>query len=148
MNYQTQTTVIRNSGLKFICMILPNFQIFPKHSRIFVHSDLKCPFIKFSIKNTYFNPIQDGHFWGCSRMNGGGEWRAKKPPLLNLSTYPTMMKLDSYTLPKGDRKKIWTLWHTPWVLLTSAFFHQKSSNSVISRNTDIDCILVHNFWFF
>ena len=36
-------------------MILLNFQIFTlvrkKHSTIFVHSDLKCPFIKFSINN-------------------------------------------------------------------------------------------------
>ena len=36
-------------------MILLNFQIFTlvrkKHSTIFVHSDLKCPFIKLSINN-------------------------------------------------------------------------------------------------
>ena len=29
----------------------------------------------------------------------------------------------------------------PWVQLTSAFFHQKSANFVISKNTDIDFIL-------
>ena len=34
------------------------------------------------------------------------------------------------------------------VLLTSAFFHWKSANFVVSRNTDIDCILTHNFYFF
>ena len=27
----------------------------------------------------YFNPIQDGHFWGCLRMGGGGQ---KDPPSL------------------------------------------------------------------
>ena len=57
MNYETWITVIRNSGLKFVCMILLNFQIFTlvgkTHSTFFVHSDLKCPFIKFSI-NRYF----------------------------------------------------------------------------------------------
>ena len=26
---------------------------------------------------TIFNPIQDGLFWGCTRMGGGG---AKRPP--------------------------------------------------------------------
>ena len=38
------------------------------------------------------NPIQDGHFRGCSRMGGG----AKRPPLLKIChTYPTMMKLGT-----------------------------------------------------
>ena len=36
-------------------------------------------------------------------------------------------------------------WHTPWVLLPSAFFQRKSLVFVISRNTDIDCILIHSF---
>ena len=35
----------------------------------------------------------------------------------------------------------------PWVLLTSEIFHLKSANFVMSRNTDIDCILIHNFQF-
>ena len=51
MNYVTQITVIRNSELKFISMILPDFQIFTliekQHSTIFVHSNLKCPFRMF-----------------------------------------------------------------------------------------------------
>ena len=47
------------------------------------------------------NPIQDGHFQGCSRMGGG----AKRPPFAKIfHTYPTMMKLGSYTLPKEDPK--------------------------------------------
>ena len=38
------------------------------------------------------NPIQDGHFWGCSRMGEG----AKRPPLPNIChTYPTMIKLGT-----------------------------------------------------
>ena len=65
-------------------------------------------------------------------------------------TYPTMMKLGtvSYTLPKEHPKNVWITWHTHWVLLTSAFFHRNSANFAISRNTDIDCISVHNFKFF
>ena len=36
------------------------------------------------------NPIQDGHFWDCSRMGGG----QKSPPLPKIChAYPTMMKL-------------------------------------------------------
>ena len=37
------------------------------------------------------NPIQDGHFRGCSRMRG-----AKRPPLAKIyHRYPTMMKLGT-----------------------------------------------------
>ena len=47
--------------------------------------------------------IQDGHFRGCSGMGGGG----KKVPLPKIyHTYPTMMKLGSYPLPKEDPKNI------------------------------------------
>ena len=51
----------------------------------------------------------------------------------------------SYTLPKEDPKNIWNTWHNPWVLLISAFLPQKSVNFAISRNRDIDSILVHDF---
>ena len=45
--------------------------------------------------------IQDGHFRGCSGMGG------KKVPLPKIyHTYPTMLKLGSYTLPKEDSKNI------------------------------------------
>ena len=67
----------------------------------------------------------------------------KRPPLPKIChTYPAMMKRSSYTLPKEDPKNISISWHIPWVLLTSAFFHRKSANFVISRNTGIDCILI------
>ena len=35
--------------------------------------------------------------------------------------------------------------HVTHPLTFAAFFHQKPANFVILRNTDIDCILVHNF---
>ena len=38
-----------------------------------------------------FNPIQDGPFWGCSRM--GGDKKASLPKICY--TYPTMMKLST-----------------------------------------------------
>ena len=41
-----------------------------------------------------FNSIQDGHFWGCSRMIGG--CLGQKSPLPKFShTYPTIMKLGT-----------------------------------------------------
>ena len=74
-------------------------------------------------------------------------WEVKKLPLPKMChTHLTMMKLDeSYTLPKEDPKNISITLHTPRVLLTSAFFHWKSANFAILRNTDIDCIFVHTF---
>ena len=51
------------------------------------------------------NPTQDGFFRGRSRMVGGG---GQKAPLLNkiCHTYPKMMKLGSYILPKEGPKNI------------------------------------------
>ena len=68
---------------------------------------------------------------------------AKKAHLLKFChTYPITMKVGRYTLCKKDLKNIWIMWHTPWLLLTSAIFHRKSSNLAISRNKCIDCILM------
>ena len=48
------------------------------------------------------NPIQDGHFRGCSQW-----WGAKNDPLPKIChTYLTMMKLGSYILLKEDPKNI------------------------------------------
>ena len=74
---------------------------------------------------------------GC----GGGEL----PFLKICHTFPTMMKLGS-VVPylKKIQKNMNHVTHT----LTSAdisIFYRKSAHFVISRNTDIDCILVHKF---
>ena len=37
---------------------------------------------------------------------------------------------------------------TPWVVLTSSYFPRKSAIFVMSRNTDIDCVLIHNLFSF
>ena len=92
-----------------------------------------------------FNPIQYGLFWGCSRM---GESQKGLPSLKSVTHILQWWNLAQIYLPKEDRKNIWITWHTPWVLLTSAFFHRKSANFAISRHTDIDCILIHNFCLF
>ena len=90
------------------------------------------------------NPIKDGHFRGCSQMGG-----QKALTLLHLS-HISYNDVDwyIYTLPKEDQKNTKITWHTPWFLLTSAFFHQKSGNFVISTNTDKDCILAQNLSLF
>ena len=36
----------------------------------------------------------------------------------------------------------------PWVVLTSSYFPRKSAIFVMSRNTDIDCVLIHNLFSF
>ena len=81
-------------------------------------------------------------FFGAA--HGWGE-RVQKGPLLPkiCHKYPAMMKLGSCTLPKEEPKK--NINHTPCIVLTSAFFYRKSANFAISKNTDIDCILAHNF---
>ena len=93
----------------------------------------------------FFNPIQDELFRGCSRMAGG----QKGPPSLRSVTHIRQWwKLAQLYLTRRRSKKYMNHVTHPWVLLTSAFFHQKSANFAISRNTDIDCILIHNFYLF
>ena len=99
---------------------------------------------KVSIKNENakgLNPIQDGHFRCCSRIGGD----KKAPSLKSVTHIYNDETWHSCTLPKENPKNIRITWHTPWVLLTSAFFQRKSANFVISRNTDTYCILIHSF---
>ena len=88
----------------------------------------------------FLNPIQDGHFQGCSQVGREGQ---KDPPLHKIChIYPTTMKLGTVIPYLKEIKK--TMNQVIHPLTYAAFFHGKSSNFVISRNTDIDCILVHN----
>ena len=44
------------------------------------------------LSNLQLNPIQDGPFWGCSRMGG----RQKGPPLPKIChSYPAIMKIGT-----------------------------------------------------
>ena len=84
---------------------------------------------------------------GLSGAPHGCCWNATLPKIVN--TYPTMIKLCTViSYRKKIQKNIQISWHTPWVLLILAFFHWKSVTFVISRNTDIDSILMHNLYFF
>ena len=107
----------------------------------FTASETELDYHKYKL-NVWVNPIQDGPFWGYSRMEG-----TRKPPAsLKFSHMSHNDKTwHSYTLPKKGWKNIWITWHIPWVLLTSAIFHRKPAKFAISRNTDKDSILVNNF---
>ena len=84
-----------------------------------------------------FNPIQDGHFWGCSWMGAGG---GKKAPLPKICHNLAQL----YLTQKRFKKYINHVTH-PLSSADISIFHRKSANFVISRNTDIGCILIHNF---
>ena len=63
--------------------------------------DFRCVLWGIS-KTDAVSTVEDGHFWGCSRMGG-----SEKDPLPKIShAYPAMMKVGSYTLSKEDPKNI------------------------------------------
>ena len=48
-----------------------------------------------------------GSFWAAHGRGAGGQTPPPPPPLPKIChTFPTMMKLSSYTLPKEDPKNI------------------------------------------
>ena len=73
----------------------------------------------------------------------------KKPHCFKSITRITMLKLGSViklgTLPDKNPKNVFIQWNISWFLLISAFFRRKSANFTISWNTDVNCILKHNF---
>ena len=74
-------------------------------------------------------------FFGAAHKCEGDQ---KIPTPKICHTYPVMMEQD-------DSKTIWFTWHALSVIMRLAFFHRKSANFAIWRNTDTDCILMHNF---
>ena len=65
-----------------------------------------------------FQPYSGWAFSGLPTDRGD----KKAPPFAKIChTYPTMMKLDSYTSPKEDLKNIWITWRTSKLLLKSAY---------------------------
>ena len=88
--------------------------------------------IKFrsSFSQMSFNPIQDGHFRGCSWIGGGG----KKGPLPKIClTYPTVMKLGAVIPYLKKIKKIYEscdtipefCWHQHFLKEISKFCYIK-----------------------
>ena len=81
-------------------------------------------------------------FFGAAHGWGGG----KKAPLPKIChTYPTTIKLGTVVPYPRKIKKIYESRDSP---LDQHFFHRKSANFAISKNTDIDRILIHNFYLF
>ena len=71
--------------------------------------------------------MQEEPFWGCSWIGG-----SIKTPLIKIChTYPKMMKLGTVIAYQKKIQKIYKPHDT--------------ATFVISGNTDIDCILIHNF---
>ena len=88
----------------------------------------------------WFNPIQDGPFRGCSQMEGEGD----KKTHIN----PTIIKLGTVIpCPKKIKKvkKIINLVPQPLLSADIGIYSPEIANFAISRTTDIDCILIHNF---
>ena len=88
--------------------------------------------------NDGFNPIQDGLFRGCSRMVRG-------PSVTHILQWWNLVQL--YLTQRRSKKY---MNHVTYSLSSAdiSIFHQKSTNSPISRNTKIDCILIHYFYLF
>ena len=79
-----------------------------------------------------------GHRWG----GGGGGGGAKRPPKI-CPKNPAVMKLG--TIIPTRTKKYMNHVTPPLSFADISIFHWKSANFAISRNTDIDCIFIHNF---
>ena len=77
-------------------------------------------------------------FWAAH----GWGWGKKAPFPKICHIYPTMMKLGTVIPYPKKIQKIYESRDTP---LEFCIFYQKSANFTISRNTDIDCILIDNF---
>ena len=99
----------------------PNFDLKQKFQQYGPCFKTIFPFLMTMIQNTMsdgntlmllqysINPIQDGPFWGCSRMG-----RAKKAPLSKIChKYPTIMKLDTVIPYLKKTQKIYESRDTP-----------------------------------
>ena len=96
--------------------------------------------------NSIFNPIWDGPFRGCSRMMGGEGVGQKSAPYVKIyQAYPTMMKLGTVVPYLKKIEKCMNSVKHPLSSADISIFYWKSENFTISRNTYIDCILIHNF---
>ena len=76
----------------------------------------------------------------------GGVAKNPSPPLPKIChTYPAIMKLGTVTPYLKKIQKIYELRDTHFESPDISIFYRKSENFPLPRNTDIDCILTHNF---
>ena len=84
-------------------------------------------------------------FFGAAHGWGGGLFG---PPSVKSATQILQWwNLAQLYLAREVPKNAWITWHSPWILLASAFFHRKSANFSTSRNPHIDWILIYYFNF-
>ena len=84
-----------------------------------------------------------GLFRGCSRMREGGSKRL--PTLKSVTYFPTMVILGTVIIYL-KKIKIYINHVTPALGFADiSIFSSEISNCVISRNTDMDSILIDNF---
>ena len=111
-----------------------------------IRKDTKTSFNSTIWEIKLFNPIQDEPCGRCSRIGV-----TKKTPSHSkiYQTYSLLIKLDKIIIHlKKMQIDTEIKWHNNWVLLTYPFFHWKSTIFVLSENTHINYILMHNFSFF
>ena len=119
----------------------------------FFYKEMLTTLISFFSRNTFslnllLSPIQDEPCRGCSRMGGGRSKKATLSPKYltqilhwwNLAQlYLTWRRSKIQKTHKSHDTPLDFCWH-------QHFFDRKSANFVISGNTDIDCILMDNFF--
>ena len=133
--------ISRNLRNHFLILILLNTSLRQclKGCNIF---QIACRLVRFRTLTLFWM----GFFGAAHGWVAGVGWGAKRSPLSkNCQTYPTLIKLGTVIPYLKKIQKIHKSHDTPWVLLTSAFFHRKSTIFSISGNTSIDCILMHIF---
>ena len=81
-----------------------------------------------------------GHFGAAHRWGEG--WQKGSPFSKICHTYPTLMRLGAY-IPY--LKKIQKTHKSRDTNAGISVFYRKLAISVISGNTSIDCVLMHNF---
>ena len=139
VSFTSLESIFQSSSEKY------NNEIQPMFGREFMNS----LYIDCSFMTPLFSKIWQIVLTLCSMSLFGAAYRmgeGKKPLFPKICpTYPPMMKLGTIILHlKKIRIHINDVAHS----LSSAdisIFSRKSTTFVISRNTDMDCILIHNF---
>ena len=82
------------------------------------------------------NPIQDGLFWGCSRMEEGGEaWRTLLTKICY--TYPTMMKIGTVIPYLKKIQKLFELRDAPLEFCWHQHFFTENQKIVLYHEIQI-----------
>ena len=95
------------------------------------------------------NPIQDGHFRGCSRMGEGAQKGTPLPKICH--TYPTMMKLDTVVPYLKKIQKISESRDKPAYFCWHQHFFNESQQVLLYQEIEIwiafYCIISNSFSF-